>query len=198
MPRKHQEAEPAQERAAECELGRSLTEEPNRRPQAGSTLFADKEDGDWSVTVPSGCRVAEAEADIREDEKAWFEDCRSRISKPQNPPQLRRVVADAVNGGGAGLTLSACCTRSTRKRSRPRRDVECETMKSSTEEHSQSPNEALLTMKRIGTGAGSVPSCCRVLETEADIGEDEEAWFEDWWMPPVKMTQTATTEESCG
>ncbi|KAJ1156775.1 hypothetical protein NDU88_009492 [Pleurodeles waltl] len=35
-------------------------------------------------------------------------------------------------------------------------------------------------------------------DAEAGIAsEDEEHWFEDWWMPPVNASEPATTPESC-
>ncbi|KAJ1092120.1 hypothetical protein NDU88_005232 [Pleurodeles waltl] len=68
MPRNPKEVKPTQEKEAECEPRRSLTEEPVLRPQAVNTITADKEDG--SASVLSAWRALEAEADVGEDEEA--------------------------------------------------------------------------------------------------------------------------------
>ncbi|KAJ1214917.1 hypothetical protein NDU88_002528 [Pleurodeles waltl] len=56
----------------------------------------------------------------------------------------------------------------------------------------------IITDKEDKDGSRSVLSTSRASEVEADTREDKEAWFEDWWTPPVETTKPATTQESCG
>ncbi|KAJ1214918.1 hypothetical protein NDU88_002529 [Pleurodeles waltl] len=71
------------------------------------------------------------------------------------------------------------------------RDAECEPGRSPIEEHNLRPQAGnTITANKVDQdGSRSFPSSCRATEAKVDVGKDEQAWFEDWWMPPVKMTE---------
>ncbi|KAJ1191095.1 hypothetical protein NDU88_000411 [Pleurodeles waltl] len=70
-------------------------------------------------------------------------------------------------------------------------DAQWEPRRNPAGEPSQRPQEgsALRTDGEDKEGRERSLSGCREAGAETDVGEDKEVWFEDWWMPPVKVLE---------